>query len=135
VVVDSNIWVSRLWPTEPYSVTSDRWLQRQARIGTKISIPNLALAEVAGALARRRDNPQDGLDAVNLIVLRFPGIQVVPLDETLGHRAIELAARLRLKGPDSVYVALAERLGVPLATWDTDVLARAPAVVPTIEPS
>lgn len=135
MVVDSNIWISRVRQTELHSATSYRWLEQQARVGVAVSIPNLALAEVAGAVARRRGNPQDGLDAVNLIVLRFPGIQVVPLDEALGVRALELAARLRLKGPDAVYVALAESLGVPLVTWDTQVLTMAPTVVSVLRPS
>lgn len=78
---------------------------------------------------------QRGLSAVRVIVLGFPGIQVFPLDEVLGIRAMELAARLMLRGSDAVYVALAESLGLPLVTWDRQVLARGPAVVTVLQPS
>ena len=35
---------------------------------------------------------------------------------------MELAIRLRLRGADAVYVALAEQLGIPIVTWDGEML-------------
>lgn len=134
MVVDANVWVARAVETEPDSLTSRRWLGRQLRSGTAFFIPNLAVAEVAGALARRWGDSPRALSAVRAVV-QFPRLQVLPLDETLGNRAVELAARLQLRGSDAVYVALAESLRVPLITWGTELLDRAPAVVATLQPS
>jgi predicted nucleic acid-binding protein len=42
---------------------------------------------------------------------------------------------LPLKGSDAVYVALAERMGIPLITWDNEQLARGAAVIDVRTPT
>jgi len=134
VVVDASVWVSRL-TNQASSATSRRWLERQGNTGLLTWVPNLCLAEVAGAIARLSGDPLQGLNAVRIEILRFPHLRVVPLDETLGNRAMELAAHLRLRGSDAVYVATAESLAVPLVTWDHVLLQRAEGVVQVLPPS
>ena len=134
MVLDANIWISRTLPGEPHRETSLRWLNAQAAMGAALAVPNLALAEIAGGVARRTGDAQDGREAVGML-LRIPSLTVVALDRPLGDRAMELAAQLRLRGHDAVYVAVAEALGIPLVTWDQEVLARASAVVRVLQPS
>ncbi len=69
------------------------------------------------------------------MLLRTPRLTVVPLDAGLGDRAAELAALLQLRGHDAVYVAVAQARGVPLVTWDQEVVARASTVVTVLQPS
>lgn len=135
MVVDANVWISRAQGTEIHSPVSRRWLLRQERAGVRIVVPNLALAEVAGGIARITNNPGEGLRVVHTVLLAFAGIQVVSMNEALGRRAMELAAQLRLRGADAVYVALAETNRLPLVTWDEEVLVRAAAAVPVLRPS
>jgi predicted nucleic acid-binding protein len=53
----------------------------------------------------------------------------VPVDHGLADAAAALAARLRLRGADATYVAVASRLGVPLVTWDDKQRQRAASLV------
>jgi predicted nucleic acid-binding protein len=57
--------------------------------------------------------------------LRLPGLRLVPVGAELGRQAARLAADLRLRGANAVYVAVAARLDIPLVTWDGEQLARA----------
>lgn len=134
MVFDANVWISRVSPEEVHHLVSRRWIRGQVTAGTDFTVPNLLLAEVAGGIARRTGNAREGRDAVRML-LRTPRLTVVLLDAALGDRAAELAAQLRLRGYDAVYVAVAEAMGMPLVTWDQEVLARASAVIPVLQPS
>jgi len=52
------------------------------------------------------------------------------MDNELIHEAASLAAELGLRGADSVYMAVASQLHLPLVTFDVDQCARAQEKVP-----
>ena len=64
-----------------------------------------------------------------------PNLNLESLTESRARRAAEVAARLRLRGADAVYVALAEEFNATLITWDNEMLQRGAAVAPTLTPS
>ena len=104
-------------------------LERNARL----VIPVLAWPEVAGALARRTGNPEDGREAVD-IIRALPWIESIPLDQSLVHEAAKIAGARRLRGADAVYVALAAACREPLLTLDEEMLERARGVVEAFTP-
>ena len=110
------------------------WFDRQTTDGAIHAAPVLVLAEVAGALARVSGSRELAQDVVAR-VLRLPRLRLVAIDAGLGERAAEIAAELRLRGADAVYVAVAERLGLPLVTWDDEQYERARPLVPTLRPT
>jgi predicted nucleic acid-binding protein len=128
-VIDASVWVSALSQREPHHAASRRWLEAQPDLTT----PVLALAETAGAVARRTGSADDGRLALRT-VLATPGLRLVPIDRGIGEEAAELAAAHRLRGADAVYVAVARLLALPLATLDRELEARASAVVAVITP-
>ena len=113
---------------------SRAWLAGSAATGNGLVIPSLALAEVAGPVARMTGAPELGLRRARQM-LRRPDLRVVDPDRQLMLDAAQLAARLRLRGADSVYVAVAHRLGLPLVTWDQEVSTRAGGLVRCLQPS
>ena len=86
-------------------------------------MPALLLAEVGGALTRRMGDAALGHQAVNSM-LRLTMLRLVSVNHQLGLRAVQLAADLRLRGLDAVYVAVAETFGIPLESWDREQLTR-----------
>ena len=58
-------------------------------------------------------------------VSRMPTVRLVALAQTGAVLAARLAALLRLRGADAVYVALATELAMTLVTWDREQLERA----------
>ena len=77
--------------------------------------PTLALAEIAGALARRPSQGALGMRSVSAM-LRLPITRLVPVDLELARLGAGTAAHLSMRGADVVYVALAQRLALPLVT-------------------
>ena len=54
------------------------------------------------------------------LMQRFPNVRLVPIDASLAALSAQLAVTLRLRGADTLYVATAHRLGVPLTTLDRE---------------
>jgi predicted nucleic acid-binding protein len=46
------------------------------------------------------------------------------MDRTLIRESVEIGIRLTIRGTDAIYVALAQRLGIPLVTWDNEQIQR-----------
>ena len=61
-------------------------------------------------------------------------VRGVPLDASLAVESMRLAAKLRLRGADAVYVALAATCREPLITLDAEMLERARDVTETLTP-
>lgn len=125
-VVDASVWISSLSPGEVGHLPSRRWLAAHLGAGGQVIAPTLLPVEVAGAIARRSGDALLGELAMNAVLI-LPALYLIGLDGQLSMHAARLAAELRLRGADAVYVALAHRLGIPLITWDREQLTRATA--------
>ena len=119
MVVDASVWVSRLVPQDAKHATTREWLDRHLQNGGLTASPTLALAEVAGAVARRTGSARLGTRAVQAL-LNLPGLRLIAVDQRLAMSAARLAANLSLRGADAVYVAAALDLGVPLVSWNVE---------------
>jgi len=118
-VVDASVWVSRFVPPDAHHEISRRWLEARLALGELLAAPVLLLAEVVGAISRRAQAAELGRQAAESL-LRLPNLRLVSIEPQLGREAARLAADLQLRGADSVYVALAHHLKIPLVTWDID---------------
>jgi predicted nucleic acid-binding protein len=134
VVVDASVWISRLVTTDPHHAASARWLAETTATDGLLAAPALVLPEVAGPIARLTGSSRLARRAVSRI-LRIRGLRIVAIDQELAHGAAPLAADLRLRGADAVYVALASRLRVPLVTLDREQLERGGGVVDVRRPT
>jgi predicted nucleic acid-binding protein len=117
------VWISRYVPVDAHHVASRAWLFQHLNAGNRIVAPTMLLPEVAGAIARRTGNTPAS-QQISLQLRRLPGLYWVGLTGDLAERAADLAATFRLRGADSIYVALADRLRIPLITWDGEQLTR-----------
>ena len=133
IVVDASVWVSRYIPNDLWHVDSRGWLEQYMGSGRLVIAPALLLAEVAGAVARRMRRPHLGHRAA-ADLLKLPTVRLLPVDNILAQAAATLAADFSLRGPDAAYVAAADRLGIPLVTWDQEQHDRAGTTVATYTP-
>jgi predicted nucleic acid-binding protein len=97
-----------------------------------VVVPASFFVEVAGALARQRV-PESDIQAVLDPFTRAPH-QVVTIGPKRARSALRVAIACKLRGPDALYVWLAEREGIPVCTLDEEILLRGAARVQTIRP-
>lgn len=132
-IVDASVWVSRFVPADVHHAQSRQWLEEHLANGRRVLAPTLLLVEVAGAIGRRTTDPAVARRVVDSL-RALPGLTWVGLPGDVRDHAAHLAVDLRLRGADAVYVAIADRLRVPLVTWDAEQLARASARVFALTP-
>ena len=123
-VLDASVWVARLVPQDEFHEAVKSWMAEQRTAEIQFVSPSLLLAEVAGAISRRTGSAVLGHKAARELEA-LQGLRLVEMNKVLLLEAATLAADLGLRGADSVYVATAKRLGVPLVTFDVDQRERA----------
>lgn len=128
IVVDASIWVSRLVQKDVFHQIVKAWMEKQRSQGVIFLSPALLLPEVAGAISRRTGEPQLARNATDNLA-RLPGLRLIEMDQSLVQEAARLAADLGVRGADSMYVAVAARLNLPLLTLDEDQKTRADSMI------
>lgn len=133
MVVDASVWVSAFLPADVHHEEVLAFLKRIVERGETVVLPNLALAEIGGAIARRTGDAALAADALAL-VRRQPLLTIHALDDSLGEAAARLAIDARLRGADAVHVALAAWLDTALVTLDREVVERGAAAARIVTP-
>ncbi len=93
--------------------------------GHRIHFPALALAEVAGGVARRKRDPAKAALAVSRL-LRILDVIIMPETKKSALEAARLAGKYFLCGADSVCCQLAQQTRAPLITLGLEMQLRSP---------
>jgi len=132
-VVDASVVVAALHADEAGHAASLAWWEAALRAGDGLFAPAIVLAEAAAGVARFLDAPNLAGGYVGRW-LAASRVTIWPVWASLATRAAEIVGTERVRGCDAVYLALAEALGQPLVTLDTEQLERGTTVVPTMRP-
>jgi predicted nucleic acid-binding protein len=116
-VVDASVILSAILPGEPDHKASKAWLDNLIQSGDQFSAPTILLSEVAAPLGRAYNQPELAKQIIKTLV-NAPFINLVTVTIPLANRAAEIAADYKIRGCDSLYVALAEALNEELITLD-----------------
>ncbi|CAN5628687.1 hypothetical protein BH23CHL4_BH23CHL4_03380 [soil metagenome] len=68
-------------------------------------------------------------------ILKVPPFTIHPIVFALGERAAHVALGVGIRGSDVIYVALAQRLELPLVTWHREQLERAGQIIEVLTPA
>lgn len=131
--IDASVHVSALNPAEAGSESSREFLALVQRERMPLFCPTLLLVEVAAAVARALGDAGRAV-ALAASLRGWSNQALVPLDEGVAVRAIDLAATAQLRGADAVYAAVAQQYGTTLVTLDRQQLERLQSVVRTARP-
>jgi len=132
--IDSSVFVAVARPEETHYAASRMFLQQARARALMLFCPTLVLPECAAAIARPTGEPALA-EELSALIESFPGLRLVSIELPLARRASQIAAVHRLRGADSVYVAVAQAFDAALVTWDAEMLERGRGVVPTATPS
>jgi predicted nucleic acid-binding protein len=109
------------------------WMSKFIDAGGLLIAPTLLLIEVAAAIARQSGPAAIARQAAQSLQ-NVSEMRLIPLDATLVQESIDVAADLSLRAGDAVYVAVAQRMSIPLVSWDRQQLQRASTAVATCTP-
>ena len=125
-VVDASVRVSRLVPSDVNHKATVDWFERRGEEGSLLIVPAVMPPEASGAIARQTRDRKLARRAI-VRLLRLPTLRIVTVDRRLAEHA-----DLRLRAADATYVAVADRLHLPLVTWDREQRERAKEAVRTV---
>jgi predicted nucleic acid-binding protein len=132
--VDASVWVNAFDQREPGHQVSRQFLEALRNQALPVIVPNLVLAEVAGAISRTRRTSAQA-QAFATALSRLPHVTVRVLDEGCALHAITLAAQHGLRGADAVYAAVAREAGSTLVTLDNEHLTRLASLLTVCTPA
>jgi len=124
-VMDTSFLAAIYLPTDPHHKVASRWLADNYATRDLIA-PSLARCEFASALARNGVSPANVNEALASLHRRFTTFDT---NEDLLQLATEVARDQRVRGCDSIFVALAMRQKATLVTFDTDQAQKGGAVI------
>ena len=133
LTVDASVFVAASRSDEAHYPASHQFLQQVRAQQCDLFCPTLLLPECAAAIARPTADARLAEELVSLVET-FPRQQLIPLDVPLAPRAVQIAKDHRLRGADSVYMAVAATFSTKLIVWDAEMLARGTDVVTTMTP-
>jgi predicted nucleic acid-binding protein len=133
IVVDTSVLVATVTAREPKHRDAREFMQLCANSGGSVVVPAIALAEFGAGLSRTGRTPVQARRFMTMLRSQ-QGFFVVPVTVELGEVASEIAILQKTKGCDSVYLALARSMAVPLVSLDREQLDRAPADVEALTP-
>lgn len=133
MIVDTSVWVAGLLEQDVHHEAGLACMGRFISERQPVTVPVLVWAEIAGAIARRSGDAEKALEVTRFIAAQ-EWLTSQALDAALAEESARHAARLRLRGADAVYVALAARRRVPLLTLDVEMLARGQGLVQVLTP-
>ena len=131
VVTDASLWMARFVPQDVFHSVVKSWLDERRAEGTQFLAPAYLLPEVGGVISRRTGDSGLGKQILESLE-NLPGLRFVDIDSALLREAARLAVELGLRGADSLYVAVAARLTIPLVTLDAEQQERSAGTVEII---
>lgn len=133
VVIDASVLVSWLVTTDVHHEASRDWIERYNALGGFLAAPSFLVVEVAAAIARNERQSEKAKAAVKLLY-SVKTLRLVNLSPTLIRSAVNIASDLQLRAGDTMYVAVAHALRLPLVSWDKEQLTRAAGLITTYSP-
>lgn len=133
VSIDTSVWVSSVLPNDSNHIVARNWIGKHTNNGGSFVAPMLIVVETAATIARVTGRKKAAPNAVSRLY-SLGLMRLVPMDQTLVDEAIDMAILFKLRGSDSLFVAVARLLGIPLVTFDREQLTRPARAITTIKP-
>ena len=132
MVVDSNVWVAAFVQSDSHYQSASQFVEELRQGQHHCHVPYLVLAEICAAILRRVLQPRLAMGLVVQVRKRFRQWESTGIitwyeltwPRTVGAITLNLALSPHLRGADSIIAGLAEELGIPVKTYDEEMLQR-----------
>jgi predicted nucleic acid-binding protein len=116
-VLDASFIISAVLATQPLHNESKNFLDKIKRDNLLVFESEIVLPEIASALTRITNQHEEAIQ-FRREFRNIPNFYFISIDSYLSNIAVGYSAKLKLKGADSIYVALAYERGATLVTLD-----------------
>ena len=131
--IDASVMIAIFDESDVFHDVSLRMLEFVIKAKTNIIMPAFALAEIAGALTRKGYKNDDVAKYLNYLRGCRNIDFILPTNE-LCELAINIALQLRVKGSDSIYIAVSSFYKLTLISYDNQQRERGKSIVETAAP-
>ncbi|MFQ6088646.1 MAG: type II toxin-antitoxin system VapC family toxin [Candidatus Methanofastidiosia archaeon] len=131
--LDASVLVNSFMKKEKHHKASKELRERMKKEGTSAILPEIVLPEVSSAIARGTDDPHLALEFVKNL-RNIPNFIFIPIDSEISNLATKFAAERKLKGVDSVYVAISYIFNVKLITLDKEQKEKSKDLIDVLTP-
>lgn len=118
VALDTSVWIYHFEGSSACGRAADSVLEAIAQGHVAGVVSELVLLELL--VAPLRKGAQDAADEIELTLLHFPHLELVPVSRGVLVHAAEMRARYGLRTPDAIMVATAIESGATLAVTNDD---------------
>ena len=122
ISLDTSIWIYHFEGSAAYGQAADSVLEAVAQGRIAAVASELVLLELL--VAPLKKGAQDIADEIELMLLHFPHLQLVPVTRAVLVRAAEIRARYGLRTPDAIMLASAVESGATLVVTNDDAWRR-----------
>lgn len=126
--LDASVITNSVIEKEKHHEFSKKLMDKIEEKKNLVIVPEIVLPEVASAIARGTDDERKALNFVDRL-MKLPNFVFIPVDRELSLIASELAAKHRLRGADSIYVAITRLFRFRLITLDREQRERAYKII------
>jgi predicted nucleic acid-binding protein len=131
-VLDTAVAVAFLRPSDTHHQRAFRFVTPVLMGKHELVLPTIFEVEVLASLARASVPAGDGRASTAAFLNRA---KVVTLGPLAARKAAQVAVSCRLRGMDAIYAWVAQREGIPLVTFDRELVDRASAICEVICPA
>ncbi len=131
--LDASVVANSFIEKEQFHESSKRLIDKIKREKLSVILPELVLPEVASAISRGLGDSKKALAFVDAL-RDVPNFTFIPIDDEISNLASKFAAKNKLRGCDSIYVAVAYLFNVRLITLDNQQKERAAGIVEVLAP-
>jgi predicted nucleic acid-binding protein len=132
-VLDASVYIALINAQETDLARCWTWFERVQGTGELVVAPLILLTEVAAAVSRGMGDLELAHRGVGQL-RSSPAIELLPVTRSMATRAARTAGDDRIRGCDSVYVALADQLNEFPVTLDSQQLEGSCALSVALRP-
>lgn len=113
VALDTSVWIYHFEGSNAFGPVADSVLETIARGRVAAAASELVLLELL--VAPLKKGARDAADEIELTLLHFPNLQLVPITRAVLVRAAGIRAQHGMRTPDAIMLATAIESGATLA--------------------
>ncbi len=132
--IDASVLTNSQIENERFYIDSKNFINKIMENKIKVVVPEIIIPEVASAIARGTGNANYAIKFV-LEFRKIPNINIVPVESNLSNLAADIAARHKLRGADSIYVATSIAFNARLITLDKHQKEKASKILYALTPA